>query len=89
MFPSLPLRIKATFLFPPNSVSVFFFLIQLWWVEKAKILASNMWRTEAWDTIFRITEGLFQRDKKDAWIYRSFWKTKANQVFEHQKITAN
>ena len=33
------LRIKVTFLFPPNSVSVFF--IQLQWAEKAKILTSN------------------------------------------------
>ena len=33
------LRIKATFLFPPNSVSIFF--IQLQWAEMAKILASN------------------------------------------------
>ena len=30
---------KATFLFPPNSVYVFF--ISLQWKEKAKILASN------------------------------------------------
>ena len=33
------LRIKATFLFPPNSVSVIY--IWLRWAEKAKILASN------------------------------------------------
>ena len=32
-------RIKATFLFPPNSVSIFF--IQLRWAEKVKILAGN------------------------------------------------
>ena len=31
---------EATFLFPPNSVSVFF--IRLWWAEKAMILASNV-----------------------------------------------
>ena len=33
------LRIKATFLFPPNSLSVYF--IWLRWAEKPKILASN------------------------------------------------
>ena len=37
--PLCQLRIKATFLFPPNSVSIFF--IQPWWAEKAKILTSN------------------------------------------------
>ena len=37
--PFCRLRIKVTFLFSPNSTSVFF--IQLWWAEKAKILASN------------------------------------------------
>ena len=31
--------LKATFLFPPNSVSVLF--IWLWWAEKTKILASK------------------------------------------------
>ena len=37
--PLLRLRIKFTFLFSLNSISIFF--IQLWWAEKAKILASN------------------------------------------------
>ena len=36
------LRIKAIFLFPPNSVSIFF--IQLQWAEKAKILGGNKLR---------------------------------------------
>jgi len=31
--------LKATFLFPPNSVSVLF--IWLWWAEKTKILVSK------------------------------------------------
>ena len=39
IFPSPLAEIKAIFLFPPNSVSVFF--IQLRWAEKAKILASD------------------------------------------------
>ena len=38
--PFCQLRVKATFLFLPNSVSVFF--IRLWRAEKAIILASNM-----------------------------------------------
>ena len=40
MLPCLPAENLEEFLFPPNSVYVFF--IQLWWAEKAKILASNM-----------------------------------------------
>ena len=38
--PLCQLRIKATFLFPPNSASIFFFFLLLW-ADKAKILASN------------------------------------------------
>ena len=38
--PSPQARIKAIYVFPPHSVSVFF--IWLWWAGKAKILASNM-----------------------------------------------
>ena len=37
--PLCRLRIKATFLFPPNSVFIFF--IQLGWAKNAKILASH------------------------------------------------
>ena len=33
------LRIKVNFILPSNSVSAFF--IQLWWAEKAQILADN------------------------------------------------
>ena len=36
-FPVHQLRIKAIFLFPRNSVSIYF----IWWSEKTKILASN------------------------------------------------
>ena len=38
--PFCQLRIKAIFLFPPNSVFVYFIPRQ--WAEKAKILASNI-----------------------------------------------
>ena len=37
--PFYQLTVKATFLLPPNSVSVLF--IRLQWAEKAKVLASN------------------------------------------------
>ena len=51
-FPSPPSGIKATFLFPPDSVSVIF--IQLRWAEKAKILASNA-STHVSPLIFSVT----------------------------------
>ena len=46
VLPRCQLRIKATFLFPPNSVSIFF--IPLWWAEKAKILAATLSTQGVW-----------------------------------------
>ena len=46
VFPFLHLSIKPIFLFPPDSVSVFF--IWLWWAEKAKILVSNSSHAVGW-----------------------------------------
>ena len=46
VLPHCQLRIKATFLLPPNSVSVFFIL--LWWAEKATILAATLSMQGLW-----------------------------------------
>ena len=46
VLPRCQLRIKVTFLFPPNSDSVFF--IPLRWAEKAKLLAATLSMQGVW-----------------------------------------
>ena len=65
---STGLELKATFLFPPNSVSVFF--IRLQWTEKAKIWESKNLKN---DMLSRKQTTVLKGPAEDAEVLKKFW----------------
>ena len=80
--PLCQVRVKDTFLFAPNFVSIFF--IQLHWAEKAKILASNTLSSEvsymdcirAWMTLIKTLD-------IEAWMRFPSWQKFTCTVLYH------